>query len=154
MNRVALALTALCLSFAALAGSWGEGSFENDAARDWAQDCAQGDLRGSGAEVVEAALQSALNSEFIEVDDGAVAVAAAEVIAAARGKPAADLPAELSAWLEQQSKPAIAALASKAREALERVRDPKVSELQQLWAENSKSRWPARVREVESRLGG
>ena len=153
MNRIILLLCTLCLSVAALAASEaeGEGSFDNDAARSWAQAC----VEASGAEVLRDALQSALNSEFIEAKDGAVAVAAAEVIAAARGRPAADLPPALSAWLEQQSQPDIARLAPQAREALERVRDPKVSELQQEWAAQPGGKaWAARLRELGTRLGG
>lgn len=148
MNRMALALLVLCLSLPALAGSWGEGSFDNDDALDWVAVCTQ----AAGPEVIADALQSALKSEMIEASDGAVAVAAAEVIAAARGRASAALPPSLQAWLDKQPKEKIAALTAQAREALERVKDPTVSELKQLWSEGKANRWPAGIAELEARL--
>lgn len=148
MKRIATAVLSLCLSLSAWAGAWGEGSFDNDDALDWVEVCAQ----AAGPEVVSEALQSALKSEMIEAPDGSVAVAAAEVIAAARGKASPALPAQLQAWLDKQPKEKIAALASQASEALERVKDPTVSELRQLWSEGKASPWLARIAELEARL--
>lgn len=147
MKRLILLLSA-CLALCATAAPWGEGSFENDDAAKWVQQC----LQSSGTELVAAALQSALESELVEAADGAVAIAAIEVIAAARGKPGPGLPPELQEWLARQPQAAIAALVPQAREALERIRDPAVSELQQRWAESGAKRWNAQVAELASRL--
>lgn len=148
MHRIAALLLPLGWVFAAAAATHGEASFQNDTALDWARDCAQ---RGS-SEFLADALQSAINSEFIERPDGETAVAAAEVIAAAGGQASAELPAELSTWLQQQPADSIAALLPQAREAIERVKDRKVSELSQNWSEQKGSQWSRRVAELEARL--
>lgn len=148
MHRIAALLLSLGLGFAASAATHGEASFQNDTALNWARDCVE---RGN-AEFLAEALQSAINSEFIERPDGETAVAAAEVIAAAGGQASTELPAELSTWLQQQPTDTIAALLPQAREALERVKDRKVSELSQDWSEQKGSQWNRRVAELESRL--
>ncbi len=61
-------------------GAWGPGSFENDAAADWALECA----RSADLSLVEAALDNLLAAEADELDasDAEEAVAAAELAAA------------------------------------------------------------------------
>lgn len=148
MHRIAALLFSLGLGFSAIAATHGEASFQNDTALNWARDCVE---RGN-AEFLAEALQSAINSEFIERPDGETAVAAAEVIAAAGGQASTELPAELGTWLQQQPGESIAALLPQAREAIERVKDRKVSELSQNWSEQKGSLWSRRVAELETRL--
>lgn len=148
MHRIAALLFSLGLGFSAIAATQGEASFQNDTALNWARDCVE---RGN-AEFLAEALQSAINSEFIERPDGETAVAAAEVIAAAGGQASTELPAELTTWLQQQPGESIAALLPQAREAIERVKDRKVSELSQNWSEQKGSLWSRRVAELEARL--
>jgi hypothetical protein len=88
----------------------------------------------------------------LQAPEGAAAIAAAEVVAAAKGKPSKGLPKELSDWLKHQPRQEIAKLASVAREALTRVKNPHVSELGQLWEESADKQWAKTVAELEARL--
>jgi hypothetical protein len=67
-------------------GAWGFQAFENDDALDWLEE-----LEVGGAEVVRQGL-NAVADGYIEAPDGSVAVAAAEITAAAQGIPHGDLP--------------------------------------------------------------
>lgn len=148
MYRLISLLLSLFLSASAVAGAWGEGSFENDDALDWTSECAH----SSGAKMVHATLNSAVKAKYLEAPEASAAVAAAEVIAAAKGKPSAKLPKELEAWLGRQSKTALANLAPLARQVLKKVLDPKSSELRQLWSEGKKNHWESSITELEARL--
>lgn len=149
MKTIAILLSAMLLAAPAFAGSWGKGSFENDDALDWATECAT----GSGAKPLTAVFDRVQNSKVVEAADGAAAVAAAEVVAAALGTQVQGIPAELGRWLEKQRKSELVAQAAAARQALEKVEDAKTSELAQMWAQSGSTRWLANVRDLESRLG-
>jgi hypothetical protein len=114
MKTFSFALALLLLSASAFAGAWGEGSFENDDALDWVEQCVQ----SSGPSAVVTALEAALQSEMVDAANGAMAVAAAEVVAASRGKPSAKLPDNLRTWLEHQPKAEIAKFGPLARKAI------------------------------------
>lgn len=98
------------------------------------------------------ALQGAMRPGALEAPEGAAAVAAAELVAAAKGKPSKALPKELSDWLKLQPKQEIAKFAPVATKALIRVRNPEVSELRQAWDESSNKQWISTVTELETRL--
>ena len=147
MKRLLLLLGTLLTCSICLAGAWGPGNFDNDDALDWAGQC----VASKGASVIAATLQSALQAGAIEAPDGAMAIAAAEVVAAAKGKPGKALPRVLRDWLERQPKADIARLAPIARKALVRVKDPKLSEVAQLWRESGDKQWPD-MAELEVRL--
>jgi hypothetical protein len=149
LKVLAAALALLASSTLALAGAWGEGSFENDAAMDWAADCA----KSSSTTCVRSALESALAGTTLEAPEASVAVAAAEVVAAALGRPGPDLPPELKAWIDRRAPGELARLAPAARKALARVRDPSVSELHQLWSQGKPNGWALAVAYLEARLG-
>jgi hypothetical protein len=149
MNRIYALLVCILVSASAHAGAWGEGSFENDASLDWVSEC----TKSAGAKLVSGTLNAALKAEYLEAPEGSAAVAAAEVVAAARGKPSPDFPKELAVWLERQPKAQLAGLATLARQALRKVREPKTSELKQLWSEGAKNRWDLRIAELAARVG-
>lgn len=148
MKRLLLLLGTLLTCSICLAGAWGPGNFDNDDALDWAGQC----VASKGAGVIAATLQSALQARAIEAPDGAMAVAAAEVVAAAKGKPGKALPRELRDWLDRQPKADIARLAPIARKAIVRIKDPKLSEVAQLWHESGDKRWQDMMAELEIRL--
>jgi hypothetical protein len=149
MKVAAALLVALLVAPLAHAGAWGEGSFENDDALDWVAEC----VSSKGIAQVAQAFDAVLESDYIESPDGSAAVAAAEVVAAALGRPSTNLPLELRSWLQRQSLPALAKLASAARKVLVRIQDPKISELRQLWAEGEDGKWQAAVADLSARLG-
>jgi len=141
---------ALCmvLSSPACAGAWGTGSFENDDALDWINEC----TGSQGKAALAAALEGALSADVVDAPEGATVVAAAEVVAAARGKRSATLPRALSAWLERQPRAQIAGLAPLAHKALARVGQPRSSELAQLWSGQEAAKWKAQMAELAARL--
>lgn len=149
MKAAAAILVALLVTLLAHAGAWGEGSFENDDALDWVAEC----VNSKDTAEVAKALDAVLNSDYIESPDGSAAVAAAEVIAAALGRPSTKLPPEVRSWLRRQSLPALAQLAPAAKKVLVRIQDPKISELRQLWAEGEDANWQAAMADLSARLG-
>src|SRR5262245_2154425 len=140
---------ALALTHDVYAGAWGEGSFENDDALDWATECAA----SKDVAVVETALRQVMKQRYVEAPEGSAAIAAAEVVAAALGKPVADLPKGLGQWIAKQSREAIANQAPLARDAVERVaRKDGSSELRELWADGDPTRWLATIEDLKKRL--
>jgi hypothetical protein len=103
-------------------GSWGHGTFDNDTAMDW---------------VVQ--LTVAKNASFLResLDDGVDedALAAAEVVAALRGRPVEDLPDDVSEWIRLHPVTVTDDLLRAARDAVARVKDD--SELKELWEEST-----------------
>jgi hypothetical protein len=148
MKKLSLAVAFLLLSASVFAGAWGEGSFENDDALDWVGQCVQ----SSGETPVVIALEAALRSEMVDAVDGAVAVAAAEVVAASLGKPSAKLPDILRTWLEHQPKAQIAKLRPLARKAIALISSEKTSELKQLWSRDGADKWASQISELDARL--
>jgi hypothetical protein len=91
-----------------------------------------------------------MTEEQPENDACCEARAAAEVVAALRGKPAAKLPDEVQTWLKGKPKPT-EALVAEAIRALDRIL--KDSETKALWEETEYYvAWKTSVEELRSRL--
>lgn len=128
-------------------GAWGHRSFQNDSALDWI-----GELQGARVGAVTRALQRIPKRGYVEVDDASAAIAAAEVVAAARGHACTGLPDEVADWLDANAKHITARHAVLARTAVLRVQT--TSELQELWAEGRKPKneWTREVDKLLARL--
>jgi len=130
-------------------GVWGTGPFENDDARDFTAE-----LQADGVWVLRGALEEValLDPEgYVAAPSSSRAIAAAEVLAAARGKPAPDLPPEVTDWLSRapQVDDRLVPLASR---AIARILDG--SELKQQWhASEEGPAWESRVADLSERLG-
>ena len=130
-------------------GAWGPGVFENDDASDWVWEL-EDDTDGS---VIIEALSAVVDTpvdEQPEAPECSNALAAAEVVAAARGNRATELPSEASVWIQAHSdlvEPGLLALASG---AVERIAID--SELKDLWEEAGDEAWSAVVSDLLSRL--
>ncbi|WP_158549235.1 DUF4259 domain-containing protein [Lysobacter silvisoli] len=144
-----IALLLLAFAASAHAGTWDYGQFDNDQALDTASDWAE----SGSVDSVRNALTSAHSARYLASPEGVDALVAAEVVAAAMGRPSKKLPADLAAWLRQQPADRLRALAPQAQAAIARVRDAKGSELYELWAEAELERWLAQLDELSSRLG-
>lgn len=144
----AAALSLVLITGIARAGAWGDGSFENDDALDWGGECTS----AKSVKPVSAALNVALRNKLIEAPDGAAAVAAAEIVAAALGQPSPKLPSQLRDWMKRQSSAQLVALAPNARSALTRVADPETSELAQMWSQVKANKWLESIAELQARL--
>jgi hypothetical protein len=133
----------------AKAGAWESGSFDNDDALDWAGQC----VKSRGTSLISATLNAALAGGYIEAPECSAAVAAAEVIAASKGK-AKSLPKELLSWLDQQQTVEIAKLAPLATKAVSRILNGPKSELQELWLANKKDfpLWKSHMQDLIARL--
>jgi hypothetical protein len=138
-------------------GTWGAGSFANDIAADWA-----GDLVEDGTpETVREALTSAADSpagDYLDADEGAEAIAAAEVVAAAAGRPCESdaYSEEAIAWAGRPAELRDEAFVTLALRALDRVAADD-SELRDVWFEDgdeSGREWTAAVDDLRARLRG
>jgi 3-methyladenine DNA glycosylase AlkD len=128
-------------------GTWGAESFENDDALDWLQELTSSD----DVKLLRKALQEAVSSpEPLEAPEASAVVAAAELVAAALGRPAQGLPEETGEWIERYSNPEVRALASLARRAVRSIKDR--SELRELWEEAGAQEWLAAIAALEARL--
>jgi hypothetical protein len=117
-------------------GVWGAGPFENDDAIDWVSTLTASDDLAD----VRATLQVVLDAGCVEAPEGAVAIAAAEVVAGAADVARADLPVEVREWLARTSvAPTVADRDLALRAVLETRSDD--SELADLWNESDEPAW-------------
>jgi hypothetical protein len=132
-------------------GAWGAKAFENDSALDWLVELeAEGvdGLRDLLARVAETD-----EEEYLDVDDGAPAIAAAEIVAAATGRGRDRVPPAVLPWLDANAAEMVEEDVTLAGRAVERVVAPS-SELRELWEEGGfDSPWHADVRVLLTRLG-
>ncbi|MDB6072784.1 MAG: hypothetical protein JWO89_424 [Verrucomicrobiaceae bacterium] len=129
-------------------GAWAVDSFGNDAALDWVAELNDADdisiLDDTLSDVAE-------SNEELESPKCCTAIAAAEVLAAMRGKPTVDLPDEVTEFVARIKEKPPADLIQLAFDALERIKDS--SELQELWAESdSGPAWLKAMADLEKRL--
>lgn len=133
----------------AKAGAWGSASFDNDDALDWVAQC----VKSKGAALVASTLGAALADGYLEAPECSAAVAAAEVVAAAKGRASASLPKELASWLVQQPRSEFVKLAPTASKAMSRVLDGPKSELRELWKEGKDfPAWKGHMQDLLARL--
>ncbi len=131
-------------------GAWGTGIYDNDDAADWSVEVAE-----LGLPVVEAALDAAIEAEFIEAPVGCCALAAADVVArlvSGRGENTVYCE-EVVAWVTANAATPSTSLVAKATLVVERLRGAD-SELAELWSENPAGleEWSATLTDVEQRL--
>ena len=143
-------------------GAWGSGSFENDDAMDLLSDLIDG-LEESGGKapfkqlgIIFRDALSEDSAEYLEAPDGTSAIAAGELVAAALGKPAKELPESATEWLEAigDAKPP-AAMVKQAVTALKAVVERETSELRELWADAEPAdyaAWQGGVKDLLKRL--
>jgi hypothetical protein len=92
-------------------------------------------------------------ANYVEAPECSAALAAAEVVAAAYGKPSKALPAGARTWIRRVRPAVNADVLKMARTAVGFCRDGKNSELRQLWAESKDyQEWLADTASLLSRL--
>lgn len=127
-------------------GTWGAGSFDNDTALDWLDVLAR-----LGVEALEIAFQTiAEEDEHIESDQAQIALAAAEVVAAARGHASSELPGEAREWVDAHRSAVDPSFVSAATDAVNRVHAK--SDLREMWEEGGWSAWESAVSDLRARL--
>lgn len=123
-------------------GAWGTGTFDNDDAADWAYEL----VESADLAPARAALAATMDSDgWLEIPEGARAVAAASVVAAGFDGDVRGLPDEVVEWLEYHPDAGTLADARLAIDALERVASLD-SELREVWLEAANG--PAWVEEM------
>lgn len=131
-------------------GAWGTGNFENDDALDWVDDLEECE----DASAVRSALTTVTGwpaAEQLESIDCCVALAAAEMVAAALGHPSVDFPEEAEDWLERRGQELGEEEHQLARAIVERIR--RNSELKDLYADSdSLEEWLDVLKDLEGRL--
>ncbi|GAB1259292.1 hypothetical protein NBRC116494_37950 [Aurantivibrio plasticivorans] len=124
-------------------GAWGEGSFENDDAGDWAYElCESNDLL-----VLSNGLRrSIFEYLFLQAPKASVIVAAAETIASAKTGDYTRLPNDVQAWVRQNNSLNFAELKKPALSALRAVMRINC-ELRMLWYEDKEmgDQWASNI---------
>lgn len=131
-------------------GTWGTGTFENDGASDWVYDLEE---TKAPVQFLSDTLKAGLNDEYLESGDAENALAAAEVVAALLGHPAANLPQSVTSWLASHERLELSSdLREQAVAAVDRAHRPPC-ELLELWEESGEmENWLAGVTDLEGRL--
>lgn len=130
-------------------GSTGTGNFDNGDAADWVYDLTE----SGGTDVLKDAFAAIEQSEYPDAPDCCIALAAAEVVAAAKGKPAADLPESIHKWVGDHEEPAaLKKLDKRAAKAAKKVQSK--SGLRDQWEESDDwHNWQMAVEGLLKRLG-
>jgi hypothetical protein len=133
-------------------GAWDVGTFDNDNALDWVHEF----LDNPGLDALRDALDLAIaveDNEDLPASSCSMALAAAEMVAALRGRATPKLPEELAAWVDA-NKAAVQPderLLDKARRAVARVQAR--SELKELWDEAEDAKvWQSQMNDLAVRL--
>lgn len=127
-------------------GAWGVGSLENDDASDWVDELADANDFEVGWRAFDA-----VNADYVEAPEASVALAAAEVVAAALGQPAASLPDEVTTWVDDHHGIFTRDDARRALAAVDRV-IAEESELVELWNDAGDDKWALAVSHLRARL--
>jgi len=131
--------------------AWGTGSFENDDARDFL-----GELHSKQPDDLKQILARAAGrdgepADYLEAPESSVIVAAAEVVATAKGAPPETVPHQIAEWVRKIEGAPSAEMNELARRAVNRVRLN--SELKDLWLEaEGLNEWSAVLHDLEQRL--
>ena len=130
-------------------GAWDATSFGNDHANDWAYDLE----KSNDLSYIDAALQTILDAgdDYIEAPDAEEGIAAAEVVAWLRGRPAPvnAYTEKIAEWVAAHPNLPLAAVTQKALTVIDRIqRQP--SELPELWEDDAD--WAAAMTDLRNRL--
>lgn len=135
---------------AAVTHAHGVGSFQNPDAQGWVAELVASD----GADMVLSAIDDVNEGDPggpVGAAEAAIAIAAAEVVAAARGKPRKDIPEAVRSWTKAKHLAHHYDLGRRARLAVERVLED--SELADAWTETEDAdAWRADVEALLARL--
>lgn len=133
-------------------GSWASHSFGNDDAADWLLELQEQDdfafVRGAIDEVLEA-------DGYLDAPYASQALAAAEVVAAALGRPTPTAKSEkdLMSWVAQTGLRPEPTLVAASIRAIDRIVGED-SELRELWQDSDDlAAWLANIAELRARLG-
>lgn len=133
-------------------GTWGTGTFENDAACDFAAEVAD----NSNLALIEKALSRVIDAgtDYLEAPVAAEGLAAADIVARLAGRLGEQTPytETIDKWVAKMKIAPSPALLEKAKQAVARTAS-EPSELLELWAESGELKsWQDSVNQLLSRL--
>ncbi len=132
-------------------GASGHRNFENDSASDFVSEFKQMPSEAALLEVLTVVAEMGEEDEYIEADEAGAALAAAEIVAAALGRPGPDFPADLQPAVVQLSLGEDSDVQDMALDAVEAVL--RASELKEQWEETpKKNEWLAVQQDLLARL--
>ena len=127
---------------------WGEGLFDNDDAAEWVYELEEAPDFG----VVHAALTAVIEEQgYLRGPQGSIAIAAAEMVAAARERPGRSIPESVALWVELNAPGVGDEDVALALAAVDRVLDAN-SELRDLWTASGDPSWLRAVEDLRLRL--
>jgi len=130
-------------------GAWGINTFESDEASDWLDEFCEEpkeDLLFDTFAVI-----NDIGEDYLELTESSAALAAAEVVAALRGKPSSGLPDEAQECVRNFKLKPNNELLVAAQKAIARVQTN--SELKELWDESDDAaQWQEMVQNLAERL--
>lgn len=125
-------------------------SFDNDDAREWLLELIGSTDFDALKEAFELVEEEYEEDDYVEATEALPAVAAAEVVAALAGEPAADLPKVVKAWVAGKPEPS-PKLMKRARRAVEVILTH--SEVREAWEESDQlPQWKAAMLDLMARL--
>lgn len=132
-------------------GAWEITNFGNDAAMDWVYEFTEDPTMP----FIDKALLSVTEDDYLDSDVASTALAAIEVIAAAKGHPSADFPEQIGAdWLASLTPYIDEELVTACRQLIDRIIDEKDNELFELWKEADRhEEWVNIQKDLSNRLG-
>lgn len=130
-------------------GAWGAGPFENDDAVDWVWEL-EDDTDGALLIAAFDAVVQLPSGEQPEAPESSNALAAAEVVASARGHRSGELPTEAEEWIGRHAEDVDDDLVALASAAVDRVLSD--SELADLWDDAGDPEWRVVTNALRSRL--
>ena len=131
----------------------GTGSFENDFALDWLNDLKREGPAFVGQSLAMKSSISSLMLGYIDADEASGAIAAAEIVAAALGRPPRMWPDRAREWIAaHRAELRAEELRDKALGAIAIIQEG--SELRELWAAEERfwPEWLAAIGDLEQRL--
>jgi hypothetical protein len=125
---------------------WGTGSFENDDAQAFLAALASKEPTD-----LKEILTRADREDYLQAPDASTVIAAAEVVASAKGSPAEAAPKQIQDWVSNIEGAPSDEMIELARRAVSKVRAN--SELKDLWLQaEGLNDWSAALRDLEERL--
>jgi hypothetical protein len=133
-----------------LMGAWGLGNFENDDAMNWAVEFQE----TPSAHLLDDPFTAVARAKgYVERDFAGYTLAAAEVAAAANGRPSEDIPQAIRDWASAHPDVASRERLARAIEAVDVITAVDRSELAELWAESEHMQdWLAQTAALKERL--
>jgi len=126
---------------------WGTGSFENEDAQSFLNELSS----RTPEDLKQTLARAAEGEDYLQASESSVVVAAAEIVATAKGASPQTVPRQIAEWVRQFEGAPSAEMNELARRAVNKVRVN--SELKDLWQEaEGLNDWSASLRDLEGRL--